>query len=105
MLSYNDLTKAQKKWVDLVELVMPKMNKEYLSYDDILKIHENFTVLRSSNKNFKCSKALWLISNNSVSRGKYKFPSSTSGDLKPDVEPVATEIEILYRAELKKFGI
>jgi hypothetical protein len=104
MLSYSDLTQSQRKWVDLVELTFPNTG-EYLNYDDIKNIHAKFTELRVTNKNYKCSKALWLITHNSVSRGKYKFPSSLVYDLQEGVEIIDTELEALYKQELMKFGI
>jgi hypothetical protein len=103
MLNYTDLSKAQKRWVDLVEECFPD-DGDTLSFKQIQDIHEYFTSRRAENPKFKISKALWLITNNAVSRGTYKFPKSTASDVDGPVE-VNDELETRYRAELAKLDI
>lgn len=103
MLNYSDLSKAQQRWVNLVEKNFPDI-KGSLTYKQIQDIHTFFTEKRKEDSRFKISKALWLITNNAVSRGVYKFPSSTVEEI--EVETVIdSELEANYKAELAKFGI
>jgi hypothetical protein len=108
MLSYEDLSAAQKRWVDLVEIHFPNIldvTNGTLTYKDILQIDNFFREKRSENKKYKVSKPIWLITNNAVERGKYKFPSSTFGEIIDENAPVASDMEVNYQNELKRLGI
>lgn len=103
MLLYIDLSGAQRRWVDLVELCFPDIG-ESITYQQIKDIHNTFTEKRKINPKFKISKALWLITNNATTRGVYKFPSSKVVD--EDVITIEdTEMETIYKSELVKYGI
>ena len=103
MLNYTDLSKAQRRWVDLVEEYFPDIS-DTLTYKQIQDIHAFFTEKRKEDSKFKISKALWLITNNAVTRGTYKFPKSSIAEI--EVETVIdSELEVRYKAELAKFGI
>jgi hypothetical protein len=103
MLLYTDLSGSQRRWVDLVEFCFPDIS-ETITYQKIKDIHNFFTEKRKDNPKYKISKALWLITNNAMTRGVYKFPSSKLADEDaPMVED--TEMEKLYKAELAKYGI
>jgi len=108
MLSYSDLSKAKQRWVNLVEKHFPNIldvTKGVLSYKDLQDIHANFTARRVEGKQFKVSKPLWLISNNAISRGVYKFPFSTVEEIVDEQAEPDTEMEIRYQAELAKLDI
>ena len=109
MLSYNDLTRAQKRWVELVELHFSNIldvSKNILTYKDINEIDNFFRSKRVENKRYKISKPLWLITNNASARGVYKFPASTIvEELVDDRAPVDSVMELNYKAELKKLNI
>jgi hypothetical protein len=100
MLNYKDLSPAKRKWVDLVEIHFPQYT-DTITYEQLNIIHAVFTAKRNEDRRFKCSKPLWLISNNAVSRGVYKFPGSKDAV----IEEVLSEDEKMYRAELSKYGI
>ncbi len=103
MLSYNDLSIGQRKWVDLVEACeLLDSNKNEVSYKEIQTIHEYFVKQRSVNKKFKVSKPLWLITNNAIRRGVYAFPSSESNLA---ITEGNYPEEVMYKNELKKFNI
>jgi hypothetical protein len=103
MLTYHDLSKAQKRWVELVEACYPDIGDE-ISYQDVQAIHEFFASKRAENPKYKISKALWLITNNALSRGVYKFPRSDAVDAEVVLE-IDSELETQYKAELEKLGI
>ena len=102
MLTYDILTDSQRRWVNLVEFHYPDITTE-ITYLQIKEIHIFFTEKRLENKNFKCAKALWLITNNAISRGVYSFPSSKAPE-KKEVE-ILDSLEIGYREQLSAHGI
>jgi hypothetical protein len=105
MLSYNDLSVGQKKWVDLVEACeLIKPNQLEVTYKQIQEIHQYLTEQRNTNKKFKVSKPLWLITNNAIRRGVYAFPSS-EGNSTITVEVNNSPEEILYQTELMQYNI
>lgn len=101
MLRYSDLTAGQRKFVDLVELHFPNITTE-ITHTQIKEIHEFFIGKRAEHKNFKVAKALWIVTNNYISRGLYRFPG-TNG-LPPDIVDYSPQ-ELAYRDELEKLGI
>ena len=105
MLSYEDLTAAQKKWVDLVEIHYPEvMLQDNVTYTDIKTFHTFFVQKRVENKKYKCSMPLWLITNNAISRGHYRFPGSLV-IIGEEMVGLDDPMEKIYKEELKKFGI
>lgn len=108
MLRFEDLNKTQQRWVCLVEQHFSSLlvsTAGLLSYKDICNIHDFFSKCREKDHSFKISKALWLITNNAIRRGLYRFPSSSSTEIEePQLEP-DNESEIQYQAELKKLNI
>jgi hypothetical protein len=104
MISYQELSKARKRWVDLVELHYPEIDKT-ISLQQIKDIHDFFTTKRTEDKKYKVSKALWVVTNNKVSRGVYRFPGSKSEFEETETPIIDDELETLYKAELIKLGI
>jgi hypothetical protein len=105
MLYYFDLTPSQRHWVDLVEAVFPEDREAgEISYKRLNEIHNHFVSLRGRDGRYKCSKPLWLITNNAISRGVYKFPSSKSIEIEQE-EVLDSDLEIRYREELEKLDI
>lgn len=102
MLEYDDLSPAQKRWVDLVELFFPDIQlRGKITYKEIQEVHEFLLKKRDEDKRFKCAMPLWVITNNALSRGVYQFPAS-------DVSKAMTfdeKMEQFYLAELARFGI
>lgn len=109
MLTFNDLSLAQKKWVQLVELYIPEV-KDTVTFRKIHEIHEILYKLRGKNPKAKVGLPLWLIKHNVVSRGVYFFPSeknSAPGNVVPQGKPAQLEhsLEAEYQEELKKYGL
>ena len=101
LLQYKDLSPAQRRWVELVEIHFPHI-QHTIAYSEIRQIHDFFFSKRSADKRFKISKPLWLITHNAVSRGVYNFPGS--GARLGEPAPLSDD-ETLYRTELAKFAI
>ena len=105
MVTYNDISPAQKRWVDLVEIFFPGVkSRGAVTYKEIHEIHDFFVSKRAEDKRFKVSMPIWLITANAMERGVYKFPAS---DAIPDDEPadIDTELEQIYLSELARYGI
>ena len=103
MLSFNDLSVSQRKWVSLVEMFHPEITDK-ITYKQIQEFHEEFMSLRSTNPQYKTGMPLWLIKPNALERGVYFFPSSKNTP--PEQEAIVqTDIEKMYQQELQKFGI
>ena len=99
MLQFNDLSPAQRRWVELVELHFPNTG-DTITYADIKMIDGFFRGKRQQDSRFKVSKPLWLITHNAVERGVYLFPGSGV-----KLAESLTDREAEYRAELAKFSI
>lgn len=99
MKCYTDLSPAQRKWVDLVEIHFPEIN-DTITYKQLLEMYNYFLELRKQNKNYRVSKPLWLITNNAIERGVYKFPGR-----KVKINKDFSEMEMLYHSELAEFDI
>ena len=105
-IEYADLSPAQAKWVDLVEILFPELyNDGIISHTELKVVHEHFVSLRATDKKYKVSWPIWLIMNNSVARGVYAIPKRDSvvGDDKDEYSdhPFYPKLE----SELKQFGI
>lgn len=109
MLTFNDLSLAQKKWVQLAELYDPEI-KDTVTFRKIHEIHEALYKLREKNPKAKVGLPLWLIKHNVVSRGVYFFPAeknSAPENVTPQGKSTKMEhsLEAEYQEELKKYGL
>lgn len=73
MLNYDDLTPSQKKYIDLVCLFYPSIDKT-ITRTEILAIHDFFMGKRQEDKRFKVGLPNWLINVNKVDVSVYHFP-------------------------------
>jgi hypothetical protein len=99
MLHYHNLTPAQRKWVELVQIHFPEITSE-ITFTQINTIHEFFLGKRSEHKNYKVGMPTWLITNNSLKRGVYFFPASMYNN----TDVPLTEKETQFRSELSESG-
>lgn len=106
MLMWQNLSKAQQRWVTLVEMFYPEV-EDTVTFQQIHEFHEFFKSKRTEDPKYKVGLALWMITHNAISRGVYFFPSQKNSlDIEPD-EPVEVdpELEPLYQQELMNYGI
>lgn len=106
MLTFDELSTAQKKWVYLVEHFHPEV-KDEVSFKQINEFHAEFMLLREKNKKNKVGLPLWLINNNAVRRGVYFFPGQAN-KIKPaglKKAPVKTVLLEEFKQELQKYDI
>lgn len=103
MLTYQDLTNSQKRWVHLVMTHFPNVGTE-ITYTEFKEIDFFLKSRRELDVSCKISKPLWLVTNNKLSRGVYSFPAP---NIVPPVLPVSilSEEESVYQMELEKLGI
>jgi hypothetical protein len=106
MITYDKLTPAQSKWLDLVEILFPTIYEgSIINHSQLKMIHDELSELRKTDKKYKVGWPIWLIMNNSVTRGMYKLPKETEiieEVIDPDVDnPYYNE----YVQELARFGI
>jgi hypothetical protein len=104
LLSYSDLTKSQRKWVDLVELHFPEIDTQ-LTFEKIKEIRDLFKSKQELDKRYKGGYALWLITHNAIDRGPYMFPGSKFENVEPIIPVIDSELETRYKNELIKYGI
>jgi hypothetical protein len=106
MLTFDDLSTAQKKWVYIVNHFHPEVTTE-ITFKQINDFHDEFMTLREGNKKYKVGLPLWLIGENAVRRGVYFFPSeaNTSVPVGTKKAPVKTALLEELKQELKKYGI
>jgi hypothetical protein len=100
MLNYDDLTTSQKKWVDLVIMLLPEIGPE-ITWTDLHTVHDYYFPLRADKK-FKIGFPNWLIRNNALRHGAYHFPKQ--GNILIDNEEL-DPLEINFREEIGKYGI
>ena len=101
LLQYKDLSPAQRRWVELVEIYFPHIQRT-ITYSEIRQIHDFFSAKRAEDRRFKISKPLWIITHNAVSRGVYDFPGSGARLHEPES---LSDSEAQYRTELAKYAI
>lgn len=102
MLNYDDLSPSQQKFIDLTIIHFPELAQGgKCTYKELMHIHETFVSYRAKDKAYKMSKPLWLITNNAIERGVYQLPLPNQ---KIEVN-ITNPMELMYRAELKRFGI
>ncbi len=101
-LTYEELSAAQRRWVDLVEILRPDIKKKgVISSSEIKEIHEHLLTLREKDDRFTCSLPYWWIKDNSIGRGLYQFPGSAI----VESEVYDPDLEKLYIRALKRFGL
>lgn len=105
MIKYDQLSRAQARWVDLLEILFPDFYKsDIITHSQLKMVHEQLLILREKDKKYKVSWPIWLITNNAVSRGVYKIPKPhmVTVDNDPDMNhPFYPE----YIQELKQFNV
>lgn len=99
MKNYSDLSAGQRKWVDLVEIYFPEIG-DTITYKQLLTAHAFFKEMREQNAKYRVAKPIWLIGANAIARGVYRFPGSSV-----KIQSQFSEMETIYHAELKEFGI
>lgn len=106
MIVYNQLTKAQSKWLALCEHYFPQYTVDgIINHAQLKEVHEFLVSMREKDKRFKCSWPIWLITNNAVSRGVYKLPLEKV-DLETNVDPDKSHPWFEeYIQELKQFSV
>lgn len=105
MLTYKDLTPAQKKWVALVEYTHPEV-KDTITRTQVFAFHEEFMKLRAKDKKYKVGLPLWLCNSNIVERGVYYFPSENNNTAVAESTPKESNPnEDEYTARLARYGI
>ena len=106
MLTFNDLSTAQKKWVYIVNHFHPEVTTE-ITFKQINEFHNEFMALRAENKKYKVGLPLWLIGNNTIRRGVYFFPSEANAvaPIGTKKVPVKTALLDEFKQELMKYGI
>jgi len=110
MLYYNDLSPAQKRWVELVEMFcQDKIVEGKITHKGLKEIHQFFVEKRREDRRYKISWPIWLIMGNQVGRGVYQFPApeieNDLEELVDEVTPIDPEKEGHYMRELIGFGI
>lgn len=106
MLTWHDLSKAQKKWVTLVQMFHPEV-RDTVTFQQIKEFHAEFMEKRSEGKKFKTGMPLWLITHNAIERGVYFFPSEENTvQMEPEeLTPIDPEFEPEYQQELAEYGL
>ena len=102
MLGYSDLSPAQRKYVDLLEMVFPDVyNRGTITFREIKDIHKLLVAKREEHPGYKCAEPLWMITYNAIQRGTYKIPKRDE----QSEEYQKNEFDLLYESELKSLGI
>lgn len=106
MLTFDDLSTAQKKWVYIVNHFHPEVTTE-ITFKQINDFHNEFVALRAENKKYKVGLPLWLIGENAIRRGVYFFPAEANKSAPVGMKkmPVKTALLDEFKQELKKYGI
>lgn len=77
MKLYNDLSPAEKKWVNMVIHTHPEITDK-ITFSELKSIHSELFEKRKEHTMWKVSFPNWLIKNNKIGRGIYKFPHSNA---------------------------
>jgi len=106
MLTFNDLSTAQKKWVYIVNHFHPEVTTE-ITFKQINEFHEEFMALRQKDKKYKVGLPLWLIGHNTIRRGVYFFPAEANISVPVSSKPVPVKTALLeeFKQELSKYCI
>lgn len=106
MMTWFELSKAQQRWVTLVQMFHPEV-KDSVTFQQIRAFHDEFMSKRSEGKQYKIGFPIWLITNNAIERGAYFFPSEeNASQMEPEeLTPIDPELEPIYQAELAAHGI
>ena len=101
MLTYDKLTVAQEKWLNLLQHYFEDVyNQGIITYAQLNEVHNKFLELRATDKRFKVGFPVWLQTNNGISPGVYKLPKP--GETHPNA---LSDLEIRLNQELRAFGI
>ena len=104
MLEFDKLSPAQERWVVLLEHFFPEVYKTgEVSHKQLVAADNKFREMRATDKKYKVSWPIWLISNNATTRGKYHIPKKQTEEHDASIETHPFYAE--YVAELKEFGI
>ncbi len=104
MITYNDLTPAQRKWVALVEFTHPEV-KDTITRTQVFEFHEEFMKLRAKDKKYKVGLPLWLCNNNVLERGVYFFPAEKNTTAVSTKQTVVNPLDAEFTARLAAYGI
>lgn len=101
MITRDDLTPGQLKYVNLLELTEPEIYASgVVSNRQLKEIHNKLVARRAEDERYKVSWPLWLILNNNIGRGLYQIPKNQESE-EEETSPYFEE----YQAELKQFGV
>mgnify|MGYP000081814315 CR=1 FL=1 len=86
MLKYNDLTKAQKRFVDAVIEVRPHLaTGGTITLKECAAVYYELRATRTGQKGEKIGYPNWLYAANKLSRGQYEFPAPNATTTKAKV--------------------
>jgi hypothetical protein len=94
MLKYNDLTKAQKRWVDaMIELDPSLASGGTVTLKGCAHAYNELRAKRKGDKGEKIGYPNWLYASNKISRGVYEFPAPNAKSTKAKVANDKTKLE------------
>jgi len=102
MLKYNDLTKAQKRWVDAVIEVRPNLaNGGTITLKECAAVYDELLKTRKSGGE-KIGYPNWLYASNKIARGQYEFPAPNGVSTKAKAKNDKTKLEqIIAESEIE----
>lgn len=105
MITNEELTKAQARWLALITEFYPDIVKAgTITHKQMQETNAWFRSKRAEDKKkFKVSHPIWLIMNNTVSRGVYQLP--LLGVVNEVVVEVPSDQQQAYADELAQFGL
>ena len=115
MITFDTLSPAQARWLSMIEYYFPEIHASgKITHDQLKEARAKFDELRTVDKKYKIGWPIWLIMNNSISRGVYILPKAFSvdewraiceDDPVVSTKPLKSEYSDEYEAELRAFGI
>lgn len=104
MLSYDDLSKGQKRYVDLVQQFFPNIVED-ISFQQMKEVHKMLYDLRELGKEYRVGFPNWLIQHNRLGEGLYFFPANGVSLPKPvrTIE-IDDHLEGQYETLLQRHG-
>lgn len=104
MLTYDQLTAGQRKWVIMVGVFHPEIT-ESITFEQVHQFHSEFLLLRKQDPKYKIGLPLWLVKENRIGKGLYFFPKEGAVHEDTTSDETLTELETKYNAFLSQFGI
>lgn len=101
ILKFDELSLAQRRWVELARLVQPQL-KSSITLREIKDIHQVLFDMRKVDMKFKIGFPTWLITHNVIKRGVYYLPDEFVDQQPSNINP---ELEPYYQTALVDFGL